>query len=215
MKTVGEIFKISREGKKLTLEEVEAVIKIRKKYLLALEENDWQKLPSLAYVQGFIKNYAEFLGLDASYVLSVFRRQFDRIEKPKVIPPGLSEPLNEPFWRLTPSKIIGVLIIALMFLFFSWLFSQYQSFVWKPKMIIEKPQEFETIVGEKVLVIGRTDPWATLTINGQEVKLLDGKFSQEITVSPGVVTINITATNKFGKKQEIKRTVTVESPSGR
>ncbi|MBI4999623.1 helix-turn-helix domain-containing protein [Candidatus Gottesmanbacteria bacterium] len=212
MKTVGEILKNARQEKKLTLEGVEQATKIRKKYLLALEENTFEKLPSLTYVQGFIKNYAEFLGQDTSYILSVFRRQFDSLEKPKVIPPGLSEPLNEPFWRLTPSKIIGIFILVLVFLFFSWLFSQYQSFVWAPKINLESPSENEIIKGEKVQVLGRTDPWATLTINGQEVKLLDGRFSQEIAVSPGIVTINISATNKFAKKQELKRTIRVESP---
>ncbi|MBI5465125.1 helix-turn-helix domain-containing protein [Candidatus Gottesmanbacteria bacterium] len=212
MKTVGEILKNARQEKKLTLEGVEQATKIRKKYLLALEENTFEKLPSLTYVQGFIKNYAEFLGQDTSYILSVFRRQFDSLEKPKVIPPGLSEPLNEPFWRLTPSKIIGIFILILVFLFFFWLFSQYQSFVWAPKINLESPSENEIIKGEKVQVLGRTDPWATLTINGQEVKLLDGRFSQEIAVSPGIVTINISATNKFAKKQELKRTIRVESP---
>jgi len=212
MKTVGEILKNARQGKKLTLEEIEQATKIRKKYLLALEENTFEKLPSLTYVQGFIKNYAEFLGEDTSYVLSVFRRQFARAEKQKVIPPGLSEPLNEPFWRLTPSKIIGIFTLILVFSFFSWLFIQYRAFVLAPKITLESPSKNEIIKGEKVKVLGRTDPWATLTINGQEVKLLDGRFSQEISVSPGIVTIEITATNKFGKKRELKRTVRVESP---
>lgn len=212
MKTVGEILKTARREKKLTLEEVEVKTKIRKKFLESLEENTFEKLPSSTYVQGFIKNYAEFLGQDAGYVLSVFRRQFDKIEKPKVIPSGLSEPLTEPIWRLTPSKIILVFILALIFLFFSWLFSQYQSFVWAPKINLESPSENETIKGEKVQIVGRTDPWATLTINGQEVKLLDGRFREEIAVKQGVMTINITATNKFGKKQELKRIIRVESP---
>lgn len=213
MKTVGEILKSTRGEKKLTLEEAEAATKIRKKYLVALEGDDWQKLPSFTYTKGFIKNYAEFLGLDLNYVLPVFRRQTQPgIEKAKIIPPGMSQPLSEPLWRLTPSKIISIFILVLIFLFFSWLFSQYQSFVWAPKIVLERPQELEIVSGEKVEVTGRTDPWATLTINGQEVKLLDGKFSQEIAVSPGVVTINVTATNKFGKKQELKRTVMVKSP---
>jgi cytoskeletal protein RodZ len=214
MKTVGEILKNARQEKNLTLEEVEAKTKIRKKFLEAIEENNCQKLPSLTYVQGFIKNYAEFLGQDPKLVLAVFRRQAkpDRIEKPKVIPQGLSEPLNEPFFRLTPPKIIGLFILVLIFLFFSWLFWGYYSFVRAPKIVLESPQEGQIIKGEKVQILGRTDPWATLTINGQEVKLLDGKFSQEIAVSPGEVTINISATNKFGKKQEIKKTIRVESP---
>lgn len=214
MKTVGEILRGAREGKKLTLEGVEAVTKIRKKYLVAIEENDWQKLPSLTYTKGFIKNYAEFLGLDPEFVLPVFRRQSepDRIEKQKVIPQSFSEPLNEPFWRLTPSKTIGVFALVLICLFFSWLFGQHQYFVRKPKIVLDSPAENEIIKGEKVEVSGRTDPLVILRINGQEVKLINGKFSQEIAVNPGAVTISISATNKFGKKQELERTVMVESP---
>lgn len=213
MKTVGEILRTARQEKKLTLEEVEEKTKIRKKYLLALEKDDWSKLPFLAYVRGFVKNYAEFLGLEPERLFPVFRRQLDlnRVEKPKIVPQGLSQPLNEPLLRITPSKIIGVLILFLVFLFFFWLFNQYWSFVSAPNIVLEEPEELAIIRGEKVQVVGRTDPWATLTINGQEVRLMDGKFSQEIRVSPGLVTINVSATNKFGKKQEIKRTIRAES----
>lgn len=213
MKTVGEILQTARLEKKISLKQVEEATKIRKKYLEAIENDDWQRIPSLTYTKGFIKNYGQFLGLDTDLVLAFFRRQAQPgLEKLKVVPPGLSEPLDEPFWRLTPSKILAAFILSLTLLFFFWLFSQYQSFVWAPKIVIEKPQENEIIRETIVKVVGRTDPWATLAINDQEVKLINGQFSQEITVSPGIVTIDITATNKFGKKQEVKRTIRVESP---
>ncbi|MFH0863491.1 MAG: helix-turn-helix domain-containing protein [Candidatus Gottesmanbacteria bacterium] len=213
MKTIGEILKNAREDKKLSLEDVEKVTKIRKKYLEALEEDKWQKIPSFTYIHGFLKNYAQFLNLDLSLIMAVFRRQSQPVkDKPKVLPQGLVTPLNEPFWKLTPSRILAIFTIFLIFVFFSWLFWQYQSFVWAPKIIIEQPKENEVFKGDIIRIVGQTDPWAVLTINNQSVKLIDGKFDQEITVKPGINTINISATNKFGKKQETTRTVRVENP---
>ncbi len=212
MKTVGEILKEARREQNLTLEEAESETKIRQKYLEALEDNDWQKLPSLTYTKGFIKNYAQFLGLNLELVMAFFRRQSAEVEKIKVMPKGLSEPLNEPFLRLTPSKIIGGFVLILLFLFFFWLFGQYRSFVGVPNVVLDQPQENEVIKGDTVDIVGRTDPWVTLAINGQEVRVVNGKFSQEIAVNAGTVKINITATNKFGRKQEITRTVRVEAP---
>ncbi len=212
MKTLGEILKNARLNQKLTLEQVEEITKIRKKYLLALEEDNWQGIPSFTYIHGFLKNYAQFLNLDLSLVMAVFRRQSQPAkDRPKVLPRGLAEPLNESFWKLTPTKILSGFIILLIFLFFSWLFWQYQSFVLAPKIVITRPLENEVVKNEIVLISGQTDPWATLTINGQPVKLINGQFNQEISVNPGTITIDISATNKFGRKQEIKRTIRVEN----
>lgn len=212
MKTVGEILKSARAEQNISLDEAESVTKIRKKYLQALEENEWQKLPSLTYTKGFIKNYAQFLGLNFDLVMAFFRRQSAEVERVKVMPRGMSEPLNEPFLRLTPSKILGGFVLILIFLFFFWLFGQYQSFVGTPKILIDRPGENEIVRGTFIDVSGQTDPWVTLTINGQEVKLINGKFNQEIAATPGTIKISVIATNKFGRKQEVTRTVRVETP---
>lgn len=214
MKTVGEILSRARQDQHLGLDQAEKATKIRKKYLEALEFDDWQKLPSLTYARGFIVNYAQYLGLTPEMILAVFRRQAnpERLEKNKIVPRGVSEPLNEPFFRLTPSKIIGFFVLTLILLFFYWLFGQYQSLVWRPKLTLERPIENEIIKSGRVWVIGKTDLGATLFINGQEIKPVNGEFSQEIAVDPGLVTIDITATNKFGGKNEIKRTFQVEKP---
>jgi len=86
MKTVGELLKTARLRKGITLEEAEVATKIRMKYLKALEEDEWQKLPSLAYTRGFIKNYADFLEENQDLVMATFRRQKQpNIEKSKII----------------------------------------------------------------------------------------------------------------------------------
>lgn len=212
MKTVGEILKTKRQEKNLNLEAVEEEIRIRKKFLEAIENDDWQKLPSLTYTRGFIKNYSEWLGLDTAYVLSVFRRQMAISEKQKVVPAGLVNPLNEPFLRITPTKILVFFISVLLLVFFFWLFGQYRGIIFAPKINLEKPTENEIIRSDKVILVGQTESSVTLTLNGQPLALTNGKFTKEISVSSGTVVLTLEATNKFGKKRELERTIRVEIP---
>jgi cytoskeleton protein RodZ len=61
---IGPVLEKARKQKGLTLEEVEHATKIRKRYLAGLEREDFGVLPDAVYVQGFLKTYANYLGLD-------------------------------------------------------------------------------------------------------------------------------------------------------
>lgn len=209
MKTVGEILKNKREEKKVELETVENNTKIRKKFLQALEADEWQSLPSVIYARGFIKNYAEWLGLDSAYVLSVYRRQLGRNEKEKIIPAGVSQPLNESFFRITPGKIMTVFISLILLVFFFWLFGQYRAAFMEPRIEWKTPKDNEIIRNEKLILSGQVEKGASLTLNGQPLEVKEGKFYKELEVSSGTIQLNLEATNKFGKKTEMKRTVTI------
>lgn len=60
----GETFKKRRKELNFSLKEVENATSIRMNYLQAIEEGEVNKLISPVYAQGFIKQYANFLGLD-------------------------------------------------------------------------------------------------------------------------------------------------------
>ena len=61
---IGPVLEKARQEKGLTLDEVEQATKIRKRYLAGLEREDFGVLPDAVYVQGFLKTYANYLGLD-------------------------------------------------------------------------------------------------------------------------------------------------------
>ncbi|GAV23110.1 helix-turn-helix domain-containing protein [Carboxydothermus pertinax] len=61
---IGEKLKSRREQLGLSLKDVENEIKIRSKYLQALEEEKFDELPGKAYVKPFLKSYARFLGVE-------------------------------------------------------------------------------------------------------------------------------------------------------
>lgn len=49
-----------------TLEEISSYLKIRKQYLVALEEEDFSSMPAEVYVKGYLKLYSNYLGIDVN-----------------------------------------------------------------------------------------------------------------------------------------------------
>ncbi len=66
---IGETLREAREARGWSVEEVERVTHIRAKYLLALEAGDVDSLPSMLQARGFLRNYAQHLGLKPDQVL--------------------------------------------------------------------------------------------------------------------------------------------------
>ena len=61
---IGPVLEQARRERGLTLDDVEQATKIRKRYLAGLEREDYGVLPDAVYAQGFLKTYANYLGLD-------------------------------------------------------------------------------------------------------------------------------------------------------
>ncbi len=71
-KLVGEKLRNAREAKGLQLEDVSRVIRIGKQFLAAMEHDNWEALPNPAYVKGFLRSYASFLGLSADELILMY-----------------------------------------------------------------------------------------------------------------------------------------------
>ena len=68
---------------------MEADTKIRAKYLRALEEEHFEVLPGDTYVKGFLRTYAEYLGLDGQLYVDEYNSRFAREEEfPPMQPSG-------------------------------------------------------------------------------------------------------------------------------
>lgn len=83
--TIGEILRKAREEKGVSLAEVENETKIRRKYIAALESNDFDVLPGKIYVKGFLRNYARYLGLEGEALVKEFEDMFPQQEDPGLV----------------------------------------------------------------------------------------------------------------------------------
>jgi cytoskeleton protein RodZ len=125
---IGEVLEKARKERGLTLEEVEHATKIRKRYLVGLEREDYRVLPDTVYARGFLKTYANYLGLDGEQLSREFKdrrkprreraisygapdqSEFDR---PLINPGGLDTPRGR---RTVSRSTISTLLVALLML---------------------------------------------------------------------------------------------------
>lgn len=206
MKTVGQILKESRVKKEVSLDEVARETKIRKPYLLALEKDDYQSLPSVTTSKGFIRNYAQFLGLEPERVVAVFKRDYRRIQEQRAIFPSRIDLTKQFKW--SPKKT-SILIIALfVFVFFTYLGYQYHGLLGKPSLEIYSPADNQQTIEEQIVVKGKTNPDNSVTINGSLTQLNDqGEFNYRLRLVSGENKIVIETTNRLGRKAKQTRTV--------
>jgi cytoskeleton protein RodZ len=72
--SVGSTMRESRESRGISLEEASRVTRIGKNYLTALEEGTFDTLPNPAYVKGFLRAYAAFLGLSGDEIVARYEK---------------------------------------------------------------------------------------------------------------------------------------------
>jgi cytoskeletal protein RodZ len=114
---IGATLREARNRRKLDLSAVEAEIKIRARYLQAMENEEWDALPGGAYTRGFIRTYASYLGLDGDRLADDYRRATapDGGERaPKRVEPVPTGMRRRRSPRLSGRVLIAVVCLALL-----------------------------------------------------------------------------------------------------
>jgi cytoskeletal protein RodZ len=83
---IGGSLREARLKRNLSPADVQKAIRIRDRYLQALEEERWDLLPGDAYVKGFLRTYADYLGLDGNLYVEEYNSRFARPDEPAFIP---------------------------------------------------------------------------------------------------------------------------------
>jgi cytoskeletal protein RodZ len=73
---IGNSLSEARLRQQLDFPEIEQATKIRGKYLRALEDEQFDVLPAQTYVKGFLRSYAEYLGLDGQLYVDEYNSRF-------------------------------------------------------------------------------------------------------------------------------------------
>ena len=207
MKTAGQILQTAREAARLDIEDVTRITKIRSQFLRSLEADDYGRLPNATVTRGFVRNYAEFLNLNPLHLLAVFRRDFVENRQGQIVPRGMVEPVNKiSFW--TPRTTVIAVVSLIFTVFTAYLLYQYQLLTGPPVLEVTAPAVSATVAENTVEITGKTDPEATLSVNGELVALdKGGEFFLRVSLIPGPNMITITATAKSGKKTVVTRDV--------
>ncbi len=185
---LGEKLKNARIQSGITLEHIEEETKIRRLYLEAIENENFDVLPPRVYAIGFVKKYARFLGLDENELAVEFKQKAyggqnqDEETKPQPLAPnGLNIP---------PKNIVAGIIFLLLAIwignymvgFFSRAVQENNPADLGPGIEIQEPPNNDEIAMEEngeiadnkpetaaVLIKARSDCWLRAIVDGKKV----------------------------------------------
>ncbi len=109
---IGGSLREARLKRGLSPADVQKAIRIRDRYLQALEEERWELLPGDAYVKGFLRTYADYLGLDGNLYVEEYNSRFAHPDEPQLVPERFAR-TRTPFAGvgfLRPLLAIGVIV---------------------------------------------------------------------------------------------------------
>jgi cytoskeletal protein RodZ len=109
---IGGSLREARLKRNLTPADVQKAIRIRDRYLQALEEERWEFLPGDAYVKGFLRTYADYLGLDGNLYVEEYNSRFARPDEPQLVPERFAR-TGSPFGGvgfLRPLIVVAVIV---------------------------------------------------------------------------------------------------------
>lgn len=101
---IGQHLRETRQGLDISLEQAAEETRIRLHYLVALENGDFEQLPSKAHERGFLRAYAEYLGLDTTSLITNLDQQEDLLLEHEI--PAQEEAVQQDKQPLNDSQVI-------------------------------------------------------------------------------------------------------------
>lgn len=208
MITAGEILKEKREKLGKSIADVSLDTKIQKRFLVSIEKNSFSSFDSEVFLTGFIKIYAQYLGLDTNKVLAVYRRsnpkQKQRLRK-EPSPTPLKRNFKIDLFLLTPRLLATILITIFSLGILGYIGFQIYKFQSPPSLKITSPQNDQITNEEKITVEGETEENTEIEINGVLLNTTGSYFSKEISLQEGSNLITVKARkNNNGKLETVE-----------
>ncbi|MCH7752301.1 MAG: helix-turn-helix domain-containing protein, partial [Planctomycetes bacterium] len=97
-----------RKHRNLSHERITQSLKIRPHFLASMEKGQWDELPGEVYLRGFLKRYAQFLGLDADALLAPYLRQS---ESPRPSTEDVAHKVQQPERSRMSLVWVGLIVI--------------------------------------------------------------------------------------------------------
>lgn len=206
-KTLGEEVHAMRRRLAISLEMAAMATKIQKKYLRAIEEQNWSALPEPVYTRNFLRTYVQYLGGDVSYFLSRFQEEracCDFLGKCKLPRQKVRHRVFVVPSRILKFGMLGLLLVGL----FTYLGIQVSGILRPPTIVLLSPADGMFIHEPEIVVEGTVEGEASIFINDQTV-LSDAKgyFSMSVALERGVNIITVSARKRYSRPAQLERTV--------
>lgn len=182
---VGDMIRNARNKKKIDLPKVAAELCIRKVYLEAIETSDYEAMPEHPYGIGFVRSYAEFLGLSSSRMADLYRTELNIKDSQNKAYAKEDADLES---NVPSRKYLIISIIAVVLLYVAWLFiDKYTSDFDEENVVAEVVADAPKIDGFPLQIEDFTTPdSATVVENSGVIEVVDLTNQQGLSTEKDV-----------------------------
>tara|TARA_B100000315_G_scaffold254809_1_gene296658 strand:- start:6718 stop:8226 length:1509 start_codon:yes stop_codon:yes gene_type:complete len=142
--SIGDLLRASRNRRDEELREVSDALRIRQVYLEAIENNKFEELPGTIYAIGFIRTYAEYLGLDGEEVVRRYKSESTSAERMQ----DLTFPSLVPEHGIPGGAIVMLGLVLAAIGYGSWYYVSTKN-IFVTEQVPAVPEKLAAIVGEK------------------------------------------------------------------
>lgn len=205
IQTLASILRRRRESLDISISEAEQATRIRARYIEALEASEYDLLKDDVYTKGYVKNYADFLGLETKPILKLYeqeragaREMKRQSQRGRDVQLGV-KPIKSTRMVVTPKTFTLLSIISVIALVVGYIVWQVIVLSAPPKLTISQ-DEARKVSTNFGYVSGKVEGGADLLINDSPVLVAaGGAFRERIALTDGRNEIKLTATNRLGK----------------
>jgi cytoskeletal protein RodZ len=199
---IGKKLRDARLQRNMSLDELQQITKTQKRYLIAIEENDFDSMPGTFYVRAFIRQYASAVGLDGNELVEIYD---GKVEEEDMDPAVHYETLDESrtqmydenssfkrFTRSLPAIIFSLigLAIAVVVFYITWQDRQANPIIQTPdSKIIRESSSESSVESSQTSVSSSTESSATSSSSEPKEPAVVNFISES------GVTVNMGATN--------------------
>ena len=207
---IGDRLKRARMRRKISVSEVEEATKIRAKFILALESDSWEQIPSEVYGRGYLEAYAEFLKLPVNEIMNDYdkmRGMYARHCQETRVDLAPRSTLKLPRFILTPKFLLMLVMTLGVVLFAGLIGSQMRAYASAPYLELTSPTPQTAGATELVAssstvnITGKTMPGAALYVNNKLITVqANGGFQYTGAIRSGVNTFEFRALGTTGRQ---------------
>jgi len=168
--SVGYYLKRTREVREIELEDIAKKTKISVRFLKAIEEERWNLLPGEVFIKGFIRTYAQFLGLNPDEVVEKYLQERAKDQR-QIVEVEKKEKSKINFLWIPLGIVFLIILSSVIFLSFKNIKKEKKNFDIKKeqKEIIREEEKLIKEEINKIELLFTRHCWLKVEIDGKKV----------------------------------------------
>lgn len=207
-KHISELLSELIEERGISAEKLSLTTNIPHRFITALLDGDFKRLPAKPYVRGYLLKISTVLNVDSALILKSYK---DAVE---IQASGEKDRLPENRFAIQKINKNFIIVFLILIIAIGFLAFRIKDILGAPTIEVSLPGNTLVTKEKAIKVSGKINPKDRLTLN-QEIVYTDeaGKFEKEVNLSPGLNTFELNAKRFLGRETKVVRQIFYEEPT--